>query len=365
MKKTLIVGAVLTGFTAAASAQQTSSVTLYGVADVNMAQSKTFGSAATPSTTVTGMNVYNPTNPRGSRFGLRGSENLGDGLRATFQLEAGLNPENGTTSGNNQLFNRHAWVGLAGGFGELTLGRQETMHRVMNNNNYNDVSTEGELSVTTSNSGLQLMQNFGTRVDNAIRYTSPAISGVRVRVQQAMGHRTTASTNGVLLTYDQGPLRAALAYEYYDGAGVTGLDRWNQVTTVGGQYNLGFATVGLGYQTTDRLLASNAANTLTSAATLPKHKAYNIGVLYPVSKVLSLRVQYTESQTSVPTVAGAKDRTYGRTGISARYTLSPRTFLYAAYTEKAIDLTPGVAAQVTSNATANKNSFGLGISHAF
>lgn len=365
MKKTLIVGAVLTAFAAIASAQQASSVTLYGIMDVNVAQSKTFGSAATPSTTVTGMNAYNPTNPRGSRFGLRGSEDLGGGLRGIFQLEAGINPESGGTTANNQLFNRHAWVGLAGGFGEVTLGRQETMHRVMNNNNYNDVATEGELSVVTANSGLQLMQNFGTRVDNAVRYTSPVMSGFRVRVQQAMGQKVTASTNGILLTYDKGPLRAAVTYEYYDGTGVTGLDRWNQVTTVSGQYNLGFATVALGYQMTDRLLASNAANTLTTAATLPSHKAYNIGVIYPVTKELSLRVQYTESETSVPTVAGAADRKYGRTGLSARYTLSPRTYLYLAYTEKKIDLTPGVAAQVTSNATANKNSLGLGISHAF
>jgi len=365
MKKTLIVGAVLTAFAATASAQQASSVTLYGIMDVNVAQSKTFGSAATPSTTVTGMNVYNPTNPRGSRWGLRGSEDLGGGMRGIFQVESGINPENGAQGDSVRLFNRHAWVGLAGGFGELTIGRQETMHRVLNNLNFNDVATEGELSVTTSNSGLQLMQNFGTRVDNAVRYTSPVMSGVQLRVQQAMGHRVNASTNGMLLTYSKGPLRAALAYEYYDGAGVTGLDRWNQVTTVSGQYNLGFATVALGYQTTDRLLASAAPNTLTTAATLPTHKAYNIGVIYPVTKELSLRVQYTESQTSVPTTPGAADRTYGRTGVSARYTLSPRTYLYLAYTEKKIDLTPGVAAQVTSNATANKNSLGLGISHAF
>ena len=367
MKKTLIVGAVLTAFAATASAQQASSVTLYGIMDVNVAQSKTFGSAATPSTTVTGMNVYNPTNPRGSRFGMRGSENLGGGLRGIFQLEGGINPENGTTSANNQLFNRHAWVGVGGGFGELTLGRQETMHRVMNNGNFNDVATEGELSVTTANSGLQLMQNFGTRVDNAVRYTSPTISGFQLRVQSAVGQRVTASTNGMLLTYSSGPLRAALTYEYYDGAGVTGLDRWNRVTTVSGQYNLGFATLALGYQWTDRLLASNAANTLTSAVTLGEHKAYNIGVIYPVTKELSLRVQYTESNTKTPAAgtAVATDRNYGRTGISARYTLSPRTYLYLAYTEKKIDLTPGVAAQVTSNATANKNSLGLGISHAF
>jgi len=145
MKKTLIVGAVIAAFTTAAAAQQASSVTLYGIADINVAQSETHAGA-----TITGIDQV--PNPRGSRFGMRGSENLGGGLRAIFQLEAALSLPNGETTASSQLFNRHAWVGIAGGFGELTFGRQETLHRVMNNANYNDVSTEGELSVTTSNS---------------------------------------------------------------------------------------------------------------------------------------------------------------------------------------------------------------------
>jgi len=354
MKKTLIVGAVLTAFTAAAGAQQAqpaSSVTLYGIMDANIAKSETHAGA-----TVTGMDEL--PNPRGSRFGFRGSENLGGGLRGIFQLEAGLSAKDGTTTANNQLFNRHAWVGLAGGFGELTVGRQDTLHRTMNLSNYNDVATEGELSVTTSNSGLQLMQNFGTRVNNAIRYTSPAFNGVRVRVQSALGQRATASTNGALVTYDKGPLRAALAYEYYDGAGVTGIDRWNQVTTVGGQYNLGFATVALAYQWTDRLLASANPNTLTSAATLPEHTAYNLGAIIPVSKELSLRLQYTASTTKTPAVGttAASSRDYSRTGVSARYAFSSRTFGYLAYNQRDVDL---------PTAGNNKSSLGLGISHAF
>lgn len=351
IKKNLIAAAALMAVAGAASAQ--SSVTLYGIVDVNVAQSKTFAG-----TTVTGMQQYSPTNPRGSRFGLRGSEDLGGGMRAIFQLEGAINPENGTTSANNQLFNRHAWAGLSGSFGELTFGRQETMHRVLNNQNFNDVAVEGELSVTTANSGLQLMQNFGTRVDNAVRYTSPVKSGVQLRVQSAIGQRATASTNGLLLTYVQGNLRAALTYEYYDGAGVTGIGRWNEVTTLSGQYNFGPATLALGYQTTDKLLASNAANTLTSTATLGEHTAYNVGVIVPVTKAVSVRVQYTASNTKTPAVGttAATSRDHSRTGVSARYSLSPRTFLYAAYTEKQVDV---------PTATANKNSLGLGISHAF
>ncbi|MFM8695986.1 MAG: porin [Betaproteobacteria bacterium] len=206
--------------------------------------------------------------------------------------------------------------------------------------------------------GRDRQLTFGSHVNNAIRYTSPAFNGVRVRVQSALGQRATASTNGALVTYDKGPLRMAVAYEYYDGAGVTGIDRWNQVTTVGGQYNLGFATVALGYQWTDRLLASAAANTLTSAATLPEHTAYNIGAIIPVSKVLALRVQYTASTTKTPAVGttAATSRDYSRTGVSARYAFSGRTFGYVAYNQRDVDI---------PTAGNNKSSFGVGLSHAF
>jgi predicted porin len=349
MKKTLIVGAVIAAFTTAAAAQQASSVTLYGIADINVAQSETHAGA-----TITGIDQV--PNPRGSRFGMRGSENLGGGMRAIFQLEAGLSMADGTTTANSQLFNRHAWVGLTGGFGELTVGRQDTLHRTMNLGNYSDVATEGELSVTTSNSGLQLMQNFGSRVNNAIRYTSPTMSGVQVRVQSAIGQRATASTNGILVTYNQGPLRAAIAHEYYDGAGVAGPSRWNEVTTIGGQYNLGFATLALGYQTTDKLLAANTATATSNIS--GEHSAYNIGLIYPVTKALGLRVQYTQSTTKTPAVGttAATSRDYSRIGVSTRYAFSGRTFGYVAYNQRDVDV---------PTATANKSSFGVGISHAF
>jgi len=335
-----------------ASAQQASSVTLYGIADANIGTSETHGGVSN-----TGMDQV--PNPRGSRFGLRGSENLGGGMRATFQLEGAVALPDGASTANSQLFNRHAWVGLAGGFGELTLGRQETLHRVMNLSNYNDVATEGELSVTTSNSGLQLMQNFGSRVNSAVRYTSPTFSGVRVRVQSALGQKTTANTNGFLVTYDTKGLRAALAYEFYDGAGVTGIARWNQVMTIGGQYDMGAATIALAYQTTDKLSTATSGTGLpTNGSVLPEHTAYNLGLIYRISQPLSLRVQYTQSTTKTPAVGttAATSRDYTRIGTSLRYSMSSRTYLYAAYNERDVDV---------PTATANKNSMGVGISHSF
>src|SRR5690606_18716325 len=63
----------------------------------------------------------------GSRWGLRGSEDIGNGLKVNFRLESGFNSNNGASGQNNRLFGRAAWVGLSGGFGEFRAGRQATV----------------------------------------------------------------------------------------------------------------------------------------------------------------------------------------------------------------------------------------------
>lgn len=342
MKKTVIAAATLAALSGAAAAQ--SSVTLYGVVDVNVSRSERHNGD-----TLTGMNTYNPTNARGPRFGMRGSEDLGGGMKGLFVLEGSFSPESGTTAANNQLFDRQAWVGVSAGWGELTVGRQETMTRVVHVNGYTDVTGLTELSVASNNSGLQLMQNMGNRVNNAIRYTTPTFSGVKVRVQSGLGKQSnTATTSGAVITYDQGPVRLALSHEYYEGIGIAGVSKWNEVTTVGASYKFSAATLVAGYQDSRKVGGAAAA----PAATTTSHEAYSIGAIVPVSKALTLRAQYTMSTTNTPTTS----RDYSRAGVSARYSLSPRTFLYAAYNQKDVDV---------PTATDNKNSLGLGVSHAF
>ncbi|CAH0447293.1 hypothetical protein LMG10661_03359 [Ralstonia syzygii subsp. syzygii] len=109
----LVVRALASG---AAGAQ---SVTLYGLVDtgieyVSHANSSGNGLVRMPS--ITG------TLP--SRWGLRGAEDLGGGIQAVFTLESGFNTDTGTSGQGGRLFGRQAWVGLAGGYGTLTLGRQ-------------------------------------------------------------------------------------------------------------------------------------------------------------------------------------------------------------------------------------------------
>ncbi|MFY1850008.1 porin, partial [Achromobacter dolens] len=120
MKKTLLAAALLAGFAGVAQAE--TSVTLYGIIDTGIGYNKISGAGDAKNGSRIGMinGVQN-----GSRWGLRGSEDLGDGLRAVFQLESGFDSGNGKSAQNGRLFGRQATVGLASdSWGQLDFGRQ-------------------------------------------------------------------------------------------------------------------------------------------------------------------------------------------------------------------------------------------------
>ena len=115
MKKTLMVAALTGVFATAAHAQ--SSVTLYGLIDAGITYTNNQGGHSNWQETSGSVN--------GSRWGLRGSEDLGGGLKAIFTLENGFNIANGNLGQNSREFGRQAFVGLASDqFGSVTLGRQ-------------------------------------------------------------------------------------------------------------------------------------------------------------------------------------------------------------------------------------------------
>ncbi|MEK6293916.1 MAG: porin, partial [Paraburkholderia tropica] len=115
MKKTLMVAALTGVFATAAHAQ--SSVTLYGLIDAGVTYANNSG----------GHSLWKASSGtvNGSRWGLRGSEDLGGGLKAIFTLESGFNIMNGAAGQSSRMFGRQAFVGLASNqFGAVTLGRQ-------------------------------------------------------------------------------------------------------------------------------------------------------------------------------------------------------------------------------------------------
>ena len=115
MKKSLFTLAALSAFAAGAYAQ--SSVTLFGIADAAVRQVKN-GSAGSQKQLASGSNAT-------SRWGLRGVEDLGGGLKAGFHLESQINFDTGTADAN-KFWGRRATVSLMGNFGEVRMGRDYT-----------------------------------------------------------------------------------------------------------------------------------------------------------------------------------------------------------------------------------------------
>src|SRR3546814_6924627 len=119
MKKTLLAAALLAGFAGVAQAE--TSVTLYGIIDTGIGYNKISGAGDLNGSRVGMINgVQN-----GSRWGLRGTEDLGDGLQAVFQLESGFDSGNGKSAQGGRLFGRQATIGLqSDSWGRLDFGRQ-------------------------------------------------------------------------------------------------------------------------------------------------------------------------------------------------------------------------------------------------
>lgn len=105
-----------------ASAQTAPSVQLYGLIDTAVEHLSKTGATGKGLTRMPGLTASLP-----SRWGLRGTEDLGGGLKATFVLESGFSPDSGVLNQGARLFGRQAFVGLSGTYGTLTLGRHHTM----------------------------------------------------------------------------------------------------------------------------------------------------------------------------------------------------------------------------------------------
>ncbi len=208
MKKSLIALAVLASLAGMASAQ--SSVTLFGIVDATVAYGKGTVSKKTQLTN----SGYNS-----SRLGFRGTEDLGGGMSASFWLEAGLNNDNGTgaaTNTNNQAsggalagmngsqgltFNRRSTVSLAGGWGELRLGRDYTP-QFWNLTVFDPFGTNGVGTTQVLNSNSAITGPINVRSSNSIGYFLPGnLGGFYGQVQYYMGE------NNIRPGYGQGRQR--------------------------------------------------------------------------------------------------------------------------------------------------------------
>lgn len=215
MNKKIMALAVTSVFAAPAFAQAPGGVTLYGRANLGLDSYSAVGATTAGNDFKSRMRVFDS----GSRLGVRGVEDLGSGLRAVFQIESGVNMDNGTAQGQGNQANtssgflgsRPSWVGLEGGFGRLTFGRTDIWwgNGTINQTAANYINTDNPLltgSVGRVNAGI-------ARQSNVVQYTSPTINGFGTTLsyqpnsENAAGNvNANASIAGVTARWASGPI---------------------------------------------------------------------------------------------------------------------------------------------------------------
>jgi predicted porin len=191
MLKKLIPAAALLALAGSAQAQ----VSIYGLVDVAMAKSLA-DDASTPKkdgTLIFGGNSA-------TRVGLKGSTDLGSGIKGNFQLETSAIDIDGKLAGDI-LFGRQAWVGASGAFGEIRAGRQDSVgFQTMIGFDLNGAANTASATGAT---GIDILNGLGTR---SVQYIAPTVAGFKVQ----LGYQA-ADTSGSMTEADPGG-KASTAY---------------------------------------------------------------------------------------------------------------------------------------------------------
>jgi predicted porin len=334
------------GLMAGAVSAQSANVTLYGVVDTFIANER---AGASPGRASASANVVEPGGLSGSRWGLRGSESLGGGLNAVFVAEGGILSDTGGSAQGGLLVGRQVFVGLNGGFGSFTMGRQYSpLFSVLC-----EVDIDG--CSTFSVVGNHYIGLPGAlRINNSLLYTSPNMGGLTVSAMWGAGESAAGTSAGRTLSlnaqYKAGPLYAGLAYADVKNAAGTASAGRTAIAALG--FDAGVAKLTASYlenkntlRGTD-VLAPTLANTATG-----KFKGFQVGAAVPFGAT-TLILNAGQGK-----VGPAKQTLFN---IGADHSLSKRTTVYARYASADNNgahiigaITPGTPATATAPATAD------------
>ncbi|MDR5745131.1 porin [Caballeronia sp. LZ029] len=278
----------------ASTAHAQSAVTLYGTIDTSIEVTNP-GSSWTPRMD---SGAY-----RGSRFGLRGYEQLSADTRLIFDLESGFSSADGTFATANTIFNRQAWIGLGAPWGELRMGRQYSPIYIPFKGGL-DAFGAGTIA-----SGLNNLSKITPYTDNGIAYLSPDFHGFTTTLMVALrdsGDGNGLSGNYETFAYHNGPFR--ISYAHQETQGDTGL----RANLGGVSYRIGKTTAFLSYFNGD--------------GGSPRYHSDGLSV--------SMRYAVTPRLRASLGYAFARDRSGGdndadQFSVACEYDLSPKVLLYA------------------------------------
>ena len=341
MQKKLIALAVAGLVSAPAFAQ--SNVQIYGVVDAGVAYGKGDD------------NKFRGVNSgllSASRIGFRGTEDLGNGLKAVFTLEYGIDVDNGQSFGDRA---RQSFVGLQGGFGFIGLGRQYSPgHNIIGNLDHFGGSAAFAPHLKLSGAAGATIANAGAgRINNAISYKSPNMSGFSVEAMYAFGEdddQSNAAGNrdrnnllGLGGQYKNGGLTAGLVYHKRDGGAADDQKEW----MAGAGYDFGVVAVNGIYQQVK--VGSD------------KDKIYTVNAKVPVTSAGAILVGYSKLNAEV------SDEDATSWTLAYTHSLSKRTTAYAGYNRVSNDDLQNRVAGTGLAAETGENSSGfvVGVRHTF
>lgn len=341
-----VAGAALLAFAAVPSFAQ-SSVTLFGVVDAGVRYVENGNDNNITSASSNGANT--------SRLGVRGVEDLGDGLKAGFWLETGLNPDTGTVSDSTRFWNRRSTVSLAGKFGEVRLGRDYTPTYLA----WSDFDVFGDNGIGAGGkfaTALGSTADTLTRGDNQVQYFTPSgLGGFYANLSAAAGEGTSGKKYyGGRAGWASGPLNVSVGYgETTVTAASNGDDKF-KVGLFGASYDFGVVKV-LGYFAQQKY------------ADL-KVEVANIGVAVPLGAG-TLRADYTKADSSGVNSSGVDTSANDaqQFAIGYLYNLSKRTALYGTIAKVTNDGAAAFAVASSPALAGGKDSTGyeVGIRHSF
>lgn len=318
--KASMAAAALTACSTAALAQ--SSVTLYGTVDQYVSYLRSSSGEKS-------LALEDGALTR-TRWGLRGSEDLGSGRRATFQLESGVNADDGTAADKSRLFDRQAWVGLAGGFGEVRLGRQNTV--VLGRGSYVDHSARTLGSVFNA---------FGipARYDNDVSYISPRVAGFLVEAHYALAETPNQSRRQSVkqlgVDYEHGPYRLGYVGVTAGPPSPATYTANVQYQNVYANYDYGQGKIYLAYARSNNSTATGAGNNagtilsnvggVVDGTNADVHRMYN---LWQISADYRATPQFRVGALFGLLDDRSGNRSASGTSLAGYYDLSKRTTLY-------------------------------------
>lgn len=332
MKKHTTAALLLAGVACCAQAQNASSAVLYGTFDEYIGYIR-----SSSGNSITGLNDGAILR---SRLGVRGTEELGNGLQMKFTLEQGLNADSGSGADSSRLFDRQAWIGLATPYGEFRAGRQNTQVFYIG----------GAIDYTERTTFGSIFNTFGvpSRYDNDFSYKSPRLHGVQVDVHYALPEKAASRGNSgagggvrqLAIDWQQGPWRAGYAGVVASPDPVTATVRRKiEYHNLYANYRYGPGTVYLAVGRSNNSTASaagrNAGAILSNVAAAGNGFAGTDANANRFYNLWELSADYRVSQQFRvgAMVGGVHDTSGGRAGarsanVGGYYDLSKRTVLY-------------------------------------